>query len=95
MPREVAAAKVLFGEATPNRWCGLRPKKAIQVMLTNYHGAKVGGIPEADGPSVLLRLALAAKRVGHLQPEAAHPAPVYQERTAVLVHFGLLDRLTS
>ena len=55
-----------------------RLPKAVQVILTNYRGAKVQTIPEEAIPDVLKRLAGAAQSLGHMPPEAARPAPVYR-----------------
>jgi hypothetical protein len=56
-----------------------RLPKAIQCILSNYRGARVGGIPEQSIPAVLARLADAAARAGHLSPAASNPAPVYRQ----------------
>ncbi len=56
-----------------------RLPKAIQCILTNYRGARVGGIPEESIPAVLARLAGAAGRAGHMSPGASNPAPVYRQ----------------
>jgi hypothetical protein len=65
-----------------------RLPKAIQAILSNYRGAKVGGIPEADIKDVLLRLAAAADSAGHMPPRAVAPAPVYQQLALVLDQLG-------
>ena len=61
-----------------------RLPKAIQCILSNYRGARVGGIPEQAIPAVLNRLADAATRAGHMPPAAPNPAPVYQQLAAAL-----------
>jgi len=53
--------------------------KAIQALLSNYRGAKVGGIPEPAIPAVLLSLARAADLEGRMPPRAINPAPIYSE----------------
>jgi hypothetical protein len=73
-----------------------RLPKAVQCILSNYRGAQVGGIPEAAIPAVLRRLAETAARAGHLPPETAHPAPVYQQLLQVLDQFAIvLERPTA
>lgn len=66
-----------------------RLPKAIQALLSNYRGAKVGGIPETALPSVLQVLARAAAAEGRMPPQAAHPAPVYQSLAIVLEQQGI------
>lgn len=61
-----------------------RLPKAIQALLSNYRGAKVGGLPEAAIPEVLTRLARAAASEGHLPPKNPTPAPAYQQLIEVL-----------
>jgi len=61
-----------------------RLPKAIQALLSNYRGAKVGGLPEAAIPGVLTRLASAAAAAGHLPPKTPRPAPAYQQLVEVL-----------
>jgi hypothetical protein len=61
-----------------------RLPKAIQALLSNYRGAKVGGIPEAALPSVLQVLARAATAEGRMPPQATNPAPVYRSLAVVL-----------
>lgn len=66
-----------------------RLPKAIQALLSNYRGAKVGGIPEADAKGVLLRLAEAADAEGRMPPRAVAPAPIYEQLASVLDQLGL------
>lgn len=66
-----------------------RLPKAIQALLSNYRGAKVGGIPEKALPDVLLRLARAADSIGRLPPNATNTAPAYVQLAAVLEQLGL------
>jgi hypothetical protein len=66
-----------------------RLPKAIQAILSNYRGTKVGGIPESDLPAVLARLAGAAASQGRMPPQALAPAPVYQQLALVLEQLGL------
>jgi hypothetical protein len=65
-----------------------RLPKAIEAMLSNYRGAKVG-IPEADAKGVLLRLAQAAEAEGHMPPRAIAPAPIYRQLALVLAQLGV------
>jgi hypothetical protein len=69
--------------STPSAW-----PKAIQTMLSNCRGAKVG-IPEADAKAILLRLAQAAEDEGHVPPRALGPAPVYRQLALVLEQLGV------
>lgn len=65
-----------------------RLPKAIQVILSNYRGAKVQKVPEEAIPDVLKRLAEAARSLGHMPPDAANPAPVYRLLSEALVQMG-------
>jgi len=67
-----------------------RLPKAVQCILSNYRGAKVTGIPEQSISSVLGRLAEAARRMGHMPPEAFNPAPVYRQLAEVMVQLGIV-----
>lgn len=66
-----------------------RLPKAIQSLLSNYRGAKVGGIPETALPGVLQTLARAAAAEGRMPPQASNPARVYQSLAIVLEQQGL------
>lgn len=66
-----------------------RLPKAVQCILSNYRGAKVGGIPEDAIPAILGRLAQAARHVGHMPPEACNPAPVYRQLAVALEQLGM------
>lgn len=66
-----------------------RLPKAIQAILSNYRGAKVGGIPEEAIPAVLQRLAQAAMQAGHMPPLASNPAPVYRQLAEALEQLGV------
>jgi hypothetical protein len=68
---------------------GKRLPKAVQALLSNYRGAKVGGIPERDIPAVLVRLAKAAAGEGKLPPKAVNPAPAYRDLVRVLEQLGI------
>lgn len=68
---------------------GKRLPKAIQALLSNYRGAKVGGIPEQVLRDVLLRLARAAAAEGKLPPQAVNPAPAYRNLALVLEQLGV------
>lgn len=65
-----------------------RLPKAIQAILSNYRGTKVGGIPDAAIPPVLLVLAQAAAEQGTMPPHAINPAPVYQQLATALNTLG-------
>jgi hypothetical protein len=64
-----------------------RLPKAIGAILTNYRGATVGAVPEAAIPSVLARLAEAAREVGHMPDQRPDTADVYRRLDAVLHQF--------
>jgi hypothetical protein len=66
-----------------------RLPKAVQCILSNYRGAKVGGIPEEAIPAILGRLAQAARHAGHMPPEACNPAPVYRQLAIALEQLGI------
>jgi hypothetical protein len=61
-----------------------RLPKAIQALLMNYRGAKVGGIPDQHLPDVLRRLAEAARSLGRMPPDAVNPAPSYRQLATAL-----------
>lgn len=65
-----------------------RLPKAVQAILSNYRGAKVSGIPETAIRAVLERLAKAARRAGHMPPEACNPAPIYRQLADALEQLG-------
>lgn len=61
-----------------------RMPKAIQCLLTNFRGARVGGIPESAVPDTLARLARAAARLGKMPEQNPETAEVYRQLAAVL-----------
>ena len=65
-----------------------RLPKAVQAILSNYRGAKVGGIPEAAIPDVLVRLARAASAAGKMPGQSGAPAPVYVQLAEALEQVG-------
>lgn len=71
-----------------------RLPKAIQCILTNYRGAKVGGIPERDIPEVLVRLAHAAASVGKMPHQDSGPS-VYGQLAGALDQFGRMDEISK
>jgi hypothetical protein len=68
-----------------------RLPKAIQALLSNYRGAKVGGIPETDIPDVLRRLSNAAEEAGRMHPGDPNMAPVYKQLEIVLAQLKSSD----
>lgn len=72
-----------------------RLPKAIQAILGNYRGARVGGIPEGDMRAVLVRLARAAWSEGRMPPSALAPAPAYQQLALVLAQLGLSEQMVG
>jgi hypothetical protein len=72
-----------------------RLPKAIQAILSNYRGTKVSGIPEADIPDILVRLARAAARLGKLPNQSGGTAPVYQQLAEALEQLGRLAEVTQ
>ncbi|HEX5493069.1 MAG TPA: hypothetical protein VFX70_00660 [Mycobacteriales bacterium] len=72
-----------------------RLPKAIQAILSNYRGLKVGSVPESAVPDVLVRLGRAAVRVGRMPPECDEPAPIYQQLADVLDQLGRLDDIRA
>jgi hypothetical protein len=72
-----------------------RLPKAIQCIITNYRGAKVGGIPEAAIPDVLVRLARAATELGKMPNQNPETAPAYAQLAAVLEQVGRLAEVTG
>ena len=67
-----------------------RLPKAVQAILSNYRGTKVSGIPEADIPEVLVRLACAAASLGKMPGQAGETAPVYHQLAEALDQEGRL-----
>jgi hypothetical protein len=61
-----------------------RLPKAVQAILSNYRGVKVSGIPEADIPDVLVRLACAAASLGKMPGQVGETAPVYHQLAEAL-----------
>ncbi|MHB1950022.1 MAG: hypothetical protein ACYCQK_00955 [Acidiferrobacteraceae bacterium] len=55
-----------------------RLPKAIQALITNYRGVKVGGIPAAAIPDVCRRLTQAATLAGKMPAPGVPGAPVYR-----------------
>jgi len=51
--------------------------KAIQALLSNYRGTKVGSIPVAVLPTVLERLASAAESLGKMPHQRGDTAAIY------------------
>lgn len=66
---------------------------AIQAILGNYRGTRVGGIPEAEMQGVLVRLARAAWSEGRMPPRALAPASAYQQLALVLDQLGLSEQM--
>ncbi|MBX5456715.1 MAG: hypothetical protein IRZ31_07415 [Thermogemmatispora sp.] len=65
-----------------------RLPKAIQAILSNYRGTKVGGIPESDIPAVLLRLAEAATSLGRMPHQRGDAAEIYRQLADALEQLG-------
>jgi len=61
-----------------------RLPKAIQAVLSNYRGVKVGGIPEPAIPDVLSKLAQAAERLGKMPGQGGVAAPAYAQLAEAL-----------
>jgi len=55
-----------------------RLPKAIQALLSNFRGTKVGGIPEQSIPNVLKRLGEAALIEGRIPSQGLKVSPVYK-----------------
>lgn len=71
-----------------------RLPKAIQAIISNYRGARVGSIPEAAIPDVLVRLACAAQRAGKLPRGTGEgAASVYLRLVEALEQLGRLDEV--
>jgi hypothetical protein len=66
-----------------------RLPKAVQAILSNYRGEKVMGIPEEAIPAVLVRLARAAARAGHMPPTACNSALTYRQLADAVEQLGL------
>jgi hypothetical protein len=61
---------------------------AIQAILSNYRGTKVSGIPEADIPAVLLRLAEVATSLGRMPHQRGDAAEIYRQLADALEQLG-------
>jgi hypothetical protein len=70
-----------------------RLPKAIQSILSNYRGAKVGGIEEKAIPDVLVTLARAAVRLGKMPHQTGQTSEAYQQLAAALEQLGRLDEI--
>jgi hypothetical protein len=71
-----------------------RLPKAVQAILSNYRGVRVSGIPEADIPDVLVRLACAVAALGKMPGQAGETASVYHQLAEVLDQVGRLGDVT-
>jgi hypothetical protein len=72
-----------------------RLPKAVQAILSNYRGLKVTGIPEADIPDVLVRLACAAASLGKMPGQAGETAAVYHQLAEALDQEGRLAEIAG
>jgi hypothetical protein len=72
-----------------------RLPKAIQSILSNYRGAKVGGIPERAIPDVLVRLARAAASVGKMPHQCSKPPAIYCRLADTLEQSGKMAEFIS
>jgi hypothetical protein len=72
-----------------------RLPKAVQAILSNYRGVQVSGIPEADIPDVLMRLARAAAQLGRMPHQSPDTAEVYRQLAAALEQLGRLDEVAG
>lgn len=61
-----------------------RLPKAIQSIVTNYRGAKLGSVPEAAIPAVLRRLAEAATEMGRMPEQSPDTSAVYRKLAETL-----------
>ncbi len=68
-----------------------RLPKAIQCILSNYRGARVGGVPESAVVDVLVRLAGAAAEVGKMPRQCPSTAEIYQHLARILASLGRLE----
>lgn len=68
-----------------------RLPKAIQCILSNYRGARVGGVPESAVADVLVRLAGAAAEIGKMPRQFPATAEIYQHLAKVLKSIGRLE----
>ncbi len=64
-----------------------RLPKAIQAIITNYRGARISTIPEASIPDVLVRLAVAAERLGKMPHQGGKTAEAYELLADALEQF--------
>lgn len=65
-----------------------RLPKAVQSILTNYRGATLTSVPEADIPDVLVRLACAAATAGKMPDQNAGAATAYCQLAEALEQLG-------
>lgn len=70
-----------------------RLPKAVQAILSNYRGARVGSVPEAAIPDVLVRLGRAAARAGKMPSTAMEPAAAYVRLEAALEQLNRIDEI--
>jgi len=74
---------------------GRRLPKAVQSVLSNYRGAHVHGIPEADIPAVLTRLGHCAAREGKMPFQRGDAAAAYRQLQAALEQLGRLEEVKA
>lgn len=72
-----------------------RLPKAIQAILSNYRGTKVGAIPESAIPDVLVRLARAAHGLGKMPGQSGSPAAIYVQLEEVLRQLNRLEEVVN
>lgn len=77
----------LLSDGTPDV---ARLPKAIQSILTNYRGARVGSLPEAAIPEVLVTLARSAYMLGKLPTKGSSSSQVYVQLELALEQLGRL-----
>jgi hypothetical protein len=70
-----------------------RLPKAIQAILSNYRGANVSSVPEADIPDVLVRLARAATSLGRMPHQSGDTAAIYVQLAEVLKQLERMDEV--
>ncbi|HVV89855.1 MAG TPA: hypothetical protein VHB53_05125 [Solirubrobacterales bacterium] len=74
---------------------GRRLPKAVQSILTNYRGATLTSVPEAEIPNVLVALACAATSAGKMPSPGKSTAPAYTQLAEALQQMDRMSDVTA
>ena len=74
---------------------GRRLPKAVQAILTNYRGATLTSVPEAEIPDVLVLLACAATTAGKMPSQCESAAAAYVQLAEALEQLGRVGEVRA